>query len=251
MSKPVASKSDSSTDITGNKKSERLRELLLSKLALLEGDFGSSDALPAPEYELTPRDYLRFAESELSGTTDHNLINCVGHLKRALDCQLDTFLHMFNLLQLFRKRNLKFEKKLEFLTAAGVFSSRSLARLNTIRNRMEHDYEVPKIADIESYFDLTTAFVSVLELTALLNTELGFGSRGSTKRSAGYLLVEYKIALPSIVMTWTEGDNKEVLQVEASTEIDEFAFFFRAVLLLSQKWINLTSDAYFLSQMKK
>src|SRR5438105_15457877 len=127
-------------------KSEQLRKIVLDNLDSLQGDGGSYSTNNPPDFELSAHDYLEFAEKELEVNTYHNLINCVGHLKRALDCQLDTFLHVFNLFDLFRKRNLKFEKKLEFLKAAGVFNSRSLARLNTIRNRMEHDYEIPKVA---------------------------------------------------------------------------------------------------------
>lgn len=94
----------------------------------------------------------------------------------------------------------KFEKKLEFLKAAGVFSSRSLARLNTIRNRMEHDYEVPKVADIESYFDLVAAFVSVLELTAILHTEVECSKKGSSGLLIdGYLSITYQMDSPSIL----------------------------------------------------
>jgi hypothetical protein len=233
-------------------KSEQLRKLILDNLDTLEGDGGGFGVNSPPDFELTARDYLEFAEKELNNTDNHSLINCVGHLKRAVDCQLDTFLHVFNLFDLFRKRNLKFEKKLEFLKAAGVFSSRSLTRLNTIRNRMEHDYEVPKVTDIESYFDLVAAFVSVLELTAILQTEVEFSKEGGSGLLIdGHLSIKYQIDSPSILAVWRYKEEDVRLVAEAKDEIEDFAFFFKALILLSQRWVNLTSDSYLISQLSK
>src|SRR5207253_10026501 len=99
---------------------------------------------------------------------NNHLINCLSHLKRAMDCQVDTFLHCYNLFKLFSNRNLGFGKKLDFLRATGVFNSKTLARLNTIRNRMEHRYELPTVQDIEVYYDLVAAFVAVLDRTIVV-----------------------------------------------------------------------------------
>jgi hypothetical protein len=231
-------------------KVERLKSIVQNNLEFFEPDASGGFDFDPPDFELYAPDYLQFAEEELGKGSTQSLINCVGHLKRALDCQLDTFFHAFNLLKLFSERNLKFEKKLEFLKATGVFSSRSLARLNTIRNRMEHDYEVPKIVDIEVYFDLASAFVSILERVAIHHKEVNFGMHNKT-RSDGYLSIEYEREIPRIKVTWESEGGDEELIADAATEIEVFAAFFKVLLLLSQKWDHMTSDRFLISQLNK
>src|SRR4051812_38900668 len=103
---------------------QTIQRVLVERLAYLrtEGGTGPGGLNEPPEFNLFARDYLEYAEGELRSPTGLSRLNCVSHLKRAMDCQLETFLHYFGLRELFRKRNLGFDRKLEFLKAAGVFS---------------------------------------------------------------------------------------------------------------------------------
>ncbi|MEX2410787.1 MAG: hypothetical protein WD607_05340, partial [Candidatus Paceibacterota bacterium] len=47
---------------------------------------GGSTRIALPEFELMPYDYIEYAKNELDKKTDESLINCIGHLKRAIDC---------------------------------------------------------------------------------------------------------------------------------------------------------------------
>lgn len=203
----------------------------------LSGGSGSDPQIP--KFDLYAQDYLAFAEGELdaflpSDSDCMHLINCVAHLKRALDCQIDTFFHAFNLLKVFRNRNLKFEKKLDFLESIGVFSSRSLERLNTVRNRMEHDFSIPKIADIEVYFDLVSAFVAVLQRTiaSTPQSHQDFEVTDLEGKEAGFFTIEYEFEGPAIKARWRLPDDKHEMQAAMSDSFVEFAFFFRAWLTL-------------------
>jgi hypothetical protein len=108
-------------------KTELLRQFVLDNLEYLEltDDEGGYPVLH--EFELYARDWLNYAAEELKGQDDRSLINCVGHLKRAMECQLDVFLHAFGLKELFQRRGLGVQRKLEFLEAAGVFAARTLS----------------------------------------------------------------------------------------------------------------------------
>ncbi len=53
--------------------------------------------------------------------------------------------------------------KLDFIAKAGLISPRSLAKLNRIRNKMEHEYSVPELSELEAYFDLASGFVHSIE----------------------------------------------------------------------------------------
>jgi hypothetical protein len=219
---------------------EDLRSFLLQHLHLI-GVFESTGAyLDLPEFELYARDYLGFAERELERyqTEPDNdrahLINCVSHLKRAMDCQFDTFLFAFNLSKAVGKSRLSVGNKIDFLESIGAFSSRSLVRLNTIRNRMEHEYEIPKIEDIEVYFDLVTAFVAVLESVLTLGEKARirrFITAEDTEKDIGFIQIEYTQSRPSLEACWGLGDSEQNLTATPSQRT-EFTFLFRVWLLL-------------------
>lgn len=202
-----------------------------------------------PEFELYARDFLRFAELELNQNLESSLINCVGHLKRAIDCQLDVFLRVYGLDKVFNKNNLKFEKKLDFLRDVRVFSSRSLTRLNTIRNKMEHSYEVPKIQEIEIYFDLVSAFVAVLERTILLcghEVDLEFALNSPDN---DWCSLKYDKTKLLFTARWVYKSRGEIEELTVTIDDrDSFAFFFRVFMLLAMREA-LTSDDYILSQL--
>ena len=223
-------------------KSIQLQNFLLEHIENLEHDGGGGGITNLPDFELYAYDYLEFAEKRIntvdSETDTDELINCVAHLKRAVDCQLDTFFHSCNLYKTVTKKNLKFETKLEFLKGIGVFSSRSLARLNTLRNKMEHQYEIPKIDDIELYFDLVSAFVTVLQgliYVLTFNREVNFNVYVEETDEFGSFTTEYNDQIPEIKVTWKLGVNAEEFSITANVdEREDFEYFFKIHLLLIQ-----------------
>ena len=223
-------------------KSIQLQNFLLEHIENLEHDGGGGGITNLPDFELYAYDYLEFAEKRIntvdSETDTDELINCVAHLKRAVDCKLDTFFYSCNLYKTVTKKNLKFETKLEFLKGIGVFSSRSLARLNTLRNKMEHQYEIPKIDDIELYFDLVSAFVTVLQgliYVLTFNREVNFNVYVEETDEFGSFTTEYNDQIPEIKVTWKLGVNAEEFSITANVdEREDFEYFFKIHLLLIQ-----------------
>jgi len=179
-----------------------------------------------------------------------------------MDCQLDVFFHSFGLATLFQKRNLKFEKKLEFLEEAGVYSSRTLSRLNTIRNRIEHSYEVSKIEDLEVYFDLVVTFVSLLESTVLLLSPMRimyaiiipddkpayeYIDDAGEFFPINWFSIECVLNGPNIKAQWHIPNETKKLIINTD-DIYEFAYFFRVLVLLLRR-DAFASDKYLLSQL--
>jgi hypothetical protein len=243
-------------------KSETLRTFVLQYLDRFDHSGGGGTIPRLPDFELYAQDYLAFAEQELITYQNDQaerrktarLINCIAHLKRAIDCELDTFLHVYNLYRIFADRNLKFEKKLDFLAKAGVFSSRSLARLNTMRNKMEHKFEVPKIDDIEVYYDLTSAFIAILQRTIIssLYSELEISICGQEDTEGNYVgifRIAYDFETPSIEASWSIDGVAESLHCDMSEPI-EFGFFLRVLLLLHQQE-SFASNRYVTSQLSQ
>jgi len=203
-----------------------------------------------PNFDLYARDYIFFAESELEQYLIHQrpaqLINCVSHLKRAAECQIDTFLHVVSLDKLFTKKNLGFDRKLDFLNATSIFTSRTLKRFNTLRNRMEHTYELPVVQDIEAYFDVVTAFVAVLESAIPVHSSLEYGIREIEEciRYKENLFIEYVFDGPAVQAKWGPLSATKSFYQDTS-DIHSFSRAFRLFRLLvmedahaSDKWVR-------------
>jgi hypothetical protein len=222
-----------------SEKTDILKNFIAEKIydfSVMEQDGGFREI---PSFEIYPREYLRFAEQELETPNDtRHLINCISHLKRAMECQIDIFLHSFCLLNVFQKRNLGIDKKLELIQETRVATARTLSRLNTIRNRMEHAYEIPKLHDIEVYFDLVTSFVVILERARTFSslTDLKFelydDDKGD-KKPYGYFSIKYDYEKLNISVQWESENNSNGLVAELK-DIQEFGYFFRVFILLSQ-----------------
>lgn len=236
-------------------KSELLKRFVVTYLERLheEGSTGKGP-LPRPDFKLTARDYLRYVEQELSGPDIQRRINCVTNLKRAAECQVDTFLYTYNLLDLARKRRLGFDKKLEFIERVGLFSSRSLARFNTIRNKVEHEYQEPEIPDLEVYFDLVQVLVSVLESTHLFLLhayEIDFDILEAPNRfntSVGTFTIAYERDTTTVRVRWWIEHDKTELNASPLEDLDDFKYFLKVYLLLSRRE-SFASDKYALSQL--
>ncbi len=220
-------------------KIEKLESILLKYYKNTLHDGGSGRTLKLPEFELFARDYLKFAEEGLNNGSNLSLINCVSNLKRAMDCQIDTFFSMVNLYEYISKRNLKFEKKLSFIEEIGLFSSRSLSKLNTIRNKMEHLYEVPKIIEIELYFELVHALVKSLEIAiSLLEWHsslvfLIFEDIENQEGERGYITFDYNFEEISFRVNWKIDEEKDGFKVGIDNYKD-FGYLFRIHLLMYQ-----------------
>lgn len=199
-----------------------------------QGDGGSGTYLKLHHFEITPRDFLDFAEKDFeTSLSTHSLVNATSNLKRAVDCQIDSLLLTMNLDDFYRKKRLGVDRKLGFLEKSGLFRSRSIEKLNHLRNRLEHHYELPKIEDVEVYYDLVVAFVTVLEgVMPLIATN---SNLGMTLESGGYISTTYDRDTPtiSIHLKHDLSDYENTLECSLdsnSSDIEtllEFAFFFK------------------------
>lgn len=223
--------------------SEKIKVLynfLYENYERLELNGSSGSGVGIPENELYPRDYLKFAEKSLSEKSDLGLINCVSNLKRAMDCGIDIFFYVLNLNSIVKKRNLKIRSKLKLLEEIGVFGARSLDKLNRIRNKMEHEYVIPRINEIELYFELVEALIRMLEITEtviLANSELEFVVIDKErKEEIGYFFIKYTTENnnPLIKVEWKIENKKKIdLVAQVKDEYETFIYYLRCFFLLN------------------
>lgn len=205
---------------------------------------GSGNYPRLPEFDLFPRDYLTAAEQDFAASRTasgkRQIISrnaCVGHLKQALECAVDVFLGVFGLYKVSEKRNLTLENKLSFLESVDVATARSLRRLNTARNKIEHDYAAPDVPDLELYLDLVTTFVAMLERSTLLAkySDVAFMliDEYGNDLDAGVAFT-YDFEKPSLTFEWGDGFREGNITVSPLTDHDVFAEAFKIMLLLIQ-----------------
>lgn len=237
---------------------DKLKAYLIKNIGSLHRIGGGGDYPQFPVFDLCARDYLTYAEEDLNqyltDKDNRHLINCVLHIKRAIECQLDTFLHVYKLADLFKKRNLGFDKKLDLINAIGAYSTRTLGRFNAIRNKVEHEYAIPEIAEIELYYDLASAFVAIIENIILFVSfsDMEFSTdrdEVGNELDREFFYIEYDFEGPRIKAGWKkQGIANEM--VATPNDIVEFGFFFKAFILLSLREA-IASDQYFIAKLNE
>jgi hypothetical protein len=109
-------------------------------------------------FEISPSEFLKFADCDLTAKYDHHLVNSLSNSKRAIDSQLDSLLIGFGLSE--RSKKWRFPQKIDFLNNVGVISPRILTKINKKRNLLEHEYKNPSEEEVEDALDVATLFVA-------------------------------------------------------------------------------------------
>lgn len=109
-------------------------------------------------FEISPEDFLAFAESDLAAASRQGLINALSNAKRAIDSQVDKVLSCFGL----NSRH-NFPKKMETLREMGIVAPRIVNKVVRARNYLEHEYKCPDLEQVEDAIDIATLFVGSLD----------------------------------------------------------------------------------------
>jgi hypothetical protein len=107
-------------------------------------------------------DYLSFAKQDLlDGHTSRHLVNSIANAKRALHLRLEDLCLGFGAGNL--KKLKRFPQLMEYVQSCGIVAPEVLRRLNQLRNDVEHDYEIPKLIEVEIYTDVVELFLSATD----------------------------------------------------------------------------------------
>ena len=116
-------------------------------------DSGSGSENP---FELSARDFLRFAKSDFKSNDKKGNINALTNAKRAIDCQIDAALTMFGIqydkipnstnriIELTGLMSLDLPHKLKLIQAVDFAPSGLISKTRTLRNKLEHYYQIPE-----------------------------------------------------------------------------------------------------------
>ena len=109
-------------------------------------------------FELKADDFIYFAELDMKGNSDKDVVNAVSNIKRAIENRMDCVLFAFNYQEL--SKNWNFPEKMEKLNKLGIIAPRILKKINRIRNLLEHQYQIPKKDEVEEAYDVATLFLA-------------------------------------------------------------------------------------------
>lgn len=111
--------------------------------------------------EIKPNGYLEFAREDMGDLDSfRGKVNAYSNAKRALHFQVDLLIDAFGINS---SNNMSFPRKLELCEKCGIVTPKILKRLNYLRNKIEHDYLVPKAAEVEDAIDVVELFLNSTE----------------------------------------------------------------------------------------
>jgi len=189
-----------------------------------------------PPFETKARDYLKFAEYDLSNEYNHHNINALSNVKRAIDCQIDTLLFSFGLLEISKEERWTFPRKIDFLNDAGIISPRILKKINRKRNVLEHEYRNPLTAEVEDAVDVAILFMEYTEkflVNALYDCEVV-----KDNDTEGYFGIKMDYELHQISLYYYMDENtipREATKIikPGSAEYNEYLKFFISLYRLT------------------
>ncbi|MEK7549577.1 MAG: hypothetical protein AAB519_01165 [Patescibacteria group bacterium] len=111
------------------------------------------------DYEINPKDFLEFANTDLQEGDDRGLINALSNSKRAIHCVTEKLLSAIDI----KPRNNQFPSKMEIFEDLGIIAPRIIRKVNSVRNLLEHEYKLPSKEVVEDAVDIATLYVSVIE----------------------------------------------------------------------------------------
>ena len=190
-----------------------LHEFTNKEECLLES-WGSDNI--QPPFDITPKDFLYYAEYDLKNKYAHHLINSLSNIKRAIDCQFDSLLYGFGLLEKSKTQKWNFPTKIDCLNSLGVISPRILLKINQKRNLLEHEYIRPNQIEVEDALDVAVLFIVYTEkflLNAMVDCE-------PSNDKEGYWL-EVKLDYKNNRITVSKRRDKETL-IEINVNSEEY-----------------------------
>lgn len=158
-------------------------------------------------FKITPKNFLSYADYDLTNEYPHHLVNSLSNIKRAIDCQFDSLLYGFGLFEKSKKLNWNFPEKINYLNRIGIISPRILRKINQKRNLLEHEYILPNKNDVEDALDVATLFIAYTE-RYLWNATTEIELYHDTKEEQLKIKLDYKNNMIIINETTRPRDKK-------------------------------------------
>lgn len=161
------------------------------------------------DFSVTPEDFITFAKADFFKADQRGLVNALSNAKRAIDCEVDSFinsigLHSDNLASelgpngiasfSFSRQLTDGPLKFKFLQAIGVATPGIINKMRKMRNLLEHEYKIPKRKDVGDAIDIAELFVhGCAARTKNVTTNFSIGSGVTKARGRRQVAKEFYI----------------------------------------------------------
>lgn len=126
------------------------------------------------KFDLTPKNFLRFANQDLKEKDDRGIINSLTNSKRAIDCQTDEALEKCGIKSNDFDHEIKkfvdhfdldedIPIKLKIIHSLNLAPSITISKTRTLRNKLEHFYKKPTIHEAKEALDVADLFIRSVE----------------------------------------------------------------------------------------
>jgi len=146
-------------------------KLDLTKLIIIpDSGSGGFDS----EFEISPKDFLRYSKEDLNSGNDRGIINALSNAKRAIDCLIDDILSYYgvdylNISKSFEPFVNYFEfkddipYKLKIIQSLNLAPGFIIAKYRNLRNKLEHLYKIPSYDEVKEAIDIAELFIRSIE----------------------------------------------------------------------------------------
>lgn len=194
----------------------------------------SNEELSIP-FDLLPDELLNRATNHFQ---QDNYEDALSNSKRAIECQMDCLLFSFGCYTYSKKKGWSFPKKMEILADLDICTPRILGRINTVRNKIEHDHKSPEPDFVEIALDVTELFSKYVEKywkRFRTDVTIGFEDVGEVEEN---LLLEFNPSIGEFNIGYSKcNDFQHNITNRFSIKIgDEIYFDFL------KKYLNIYND---------
>jgi len=182
------------------------------------------------EFDLSPNELISFAKKDLLSGDRRGITNSITNSKRAIDCQTDRILRVLGINSGFKSFLNEFcdcfcdsnengdkNSKLRIVNALGMAPALIVSEVRTLRNKLEHEYDVPSIEDCKRALDVAELFVNATEfkITNFWNFYIFNDYNEKTGDSEGNnIACRYSENASIVVSVWPSGDKSENVCIE-------------------------------------
>ena len=185
----------------------------------IDSESSSGSDISVPVYDISAEEFLDFAENAISSETKEGIVNAVSNLK--------------------------------FLADIGLFPIRTINKLNFMRNKLEHEYKIPEIYDLHTYYELVWSVVKILDLYLELLYKNGeINLELYIENNVHYLTMKHDIkecAFEFEIINWTKEKEREERrlnvclknQKDANDFINAFNLYLLSIQYFDYRNLNL------------
>jgi hypothetical protein len=129
-------------------------------------------------FSVTPREYLKYAKQDLKDTNNKGLINALSNAKRSIDCLIDATLKGLNIniknnlpkeavefsntILIGEDKNIQ-PNQLKLFCALGFAPSFLISEVRELRNKIEHDFELPERNDVKKAIEVAELLIETVD----------------------------------------------------------------------------------------